>query len=83
MINDQQLRNCPDCQFGCCLTRCLMSSDVLLQATSRGQLGSLMEPSGVGAHTGPQPCPVLHAALEHLAWDTQRQGPQQTNARNS
>lgn len=31
VINDQQLRNCPHGQFGCCLTCCSESSDILLQ----------------------------------------------------
>lgn len=55
MINDQQPQNCPDCQFGCCLTWYLMSSDIFLQVTSHRQLGSVMEPGGAGARSCPPP----------------------------
>lgn len=63
MINDQQARNCPDCRAGCCLTRCLMGSDVLQQAASPAQ------PRGAGAHTCPPsklPCAPCCSGAAHL-----------------
>ncbi|XP_026718891.1 uncharacterized protein LOC113488089 [Athene cunicularia] len=81
MINDQQLRNCPHCQFGCCLTRCLMSSDTA-QATPRGQLGSILEPAGGGhARVSPQTALCSHRSLASRL-GVQHRGPHQTTARN-